>query len=515
MDRFCPNCGTRLEEGAGKCPFCGAAAGFGGGKAPNNLKKILAIGGGALAVLVVVVLMMRYVPTAQASPVDEFVRVHMEALTFDLPEQALDFSTDMTLRMGVDNAFINAYFRQMGVDWEIDVSGQKLNTLLDVVWSGAPLMTAQFTYEDGQFGLYIPEASEKYYLFDIEEWYEKEGGSYAQLEALRRSGLSVEEWQTLYQTYLNIFLEMVDDNNLTVERNKGVQLPQLGEKIKADCYTFRPNEKSVEKMLRRLADALEEDQELRNAMRVFWEEYYPTVMLGISYEEDLDEYLDDLAEELREDAKGAAREVVESGFYTQVYIRDGRICYERLAWEEGSGEQAFVYESGKSGMVLYLDEDGDAIVSLEHKKLDKNKGQWSLTAQDDWEEDVSIVVDYEIDPEQKSILNIPYGTYTLSLYAQDYTWENEMEMTLQVGPGENGGSDHTLTLTGQGLMEESGLYDMGVNELFFTLHTTDEPSKITLPSAPAIQVHEEEDLAELAEGLDQLMYLLSGQLSGI
>ena len=48
MDRFCPNCGTRLEEGAGKCPFCGAAAGFGGGKAPNNLKKILAIGGGAL-----------------------------------------------------------------------------------------------------------------------------------------------------------------------------------------------------------------------------------------------------------------------------------------------------------------------------------------------------------------------------------------------------------------------------------------------------------------------------------
>ena len=47
MDRFCPNCGTRLEEGAGKCPFCGAAAGFGGGKAPNNLKKILAIGGGA------------------------------------------------------------------------------------------------------------------------------------------------------------------------------------------------------------------------------------------------------------------------------------------------------------------------------------------------------------------------------------------------------------------------------------------------------------------------------------
>ena len=213
-------------------------------------------------------------------------------------------------------------------------------------------MTAQFTYEDGQFGLYIPEASEKYYLFDIEEWYEKEGGSYAQLEALRRSGLSVEEWQTLYQTYLNIFLEMVDDNNLTVERNKGVQLPQLGEKIKADCYTFRPNEKSVEKMLRRLADALEEDQELRNAMRVFWEEYYPTVMLGISYEEDLDEYLDDLAEELREDAKEAAREVVESGFYTQVYIRDGRICYERLAWEEGSGEQAFVYESGKSGMEI-------------------------------------------------------------------------------------------------------------------------------------------------------------------
>ena len=64
-------------------------------------------------------------------------------------------------------------------------------------------------------------------------------------------------------------------------------------------------------------------------------------------------------------------------------------------------------------------------------------------------------------------------------------------------------------------MEESGLYNMGVEELFFTLHTTDQPSQIAAPDVSAVQVHEEEDLLELVEGLDQLVYLLSGQLSGI
>ncbi len=516
MDRFCPNCGTRLEEGTGKCPFCGTPAGLGGGKTPQNTKKFFAIGGGVLAALAVVFLLVRMFSAAGASPVEEFVQVHREALTPAMPERQIEeFSTDMHLSMGVDNAFLNAYFRQISANWKLDASGQRINTLIDLVWSGATLITAQFTYEDGQFGLYIPEASEKYYLFDLEEWYEKDGADFAQLEALRASGLSLEEWQKLWRTYLDIFLEMVNEQNLTMEPGKSVRLPQLGESVRADCYTFRPNERDVEEMFRRLASELEENQELRDAMRVFWEEYYPAVVLGISYDEDLDEYLDDMVEELRENAREMAREVVDDGFYTQVYIRDGRICYERIAWEDDGGEKAFGFESGKSGMIFYLDDDGECVVSLQHEKADKNSGRWILFAQDDWSGDVSLQVEYEIDPAQKSILQIPYGTYVLSMHSAEYTWENEMEMMLTVGPGENGGSDHTLTLTGQGLMEESGLYNMGVEELFFTLHTTDQPSQIAAPDVSAVQVHEEEDLLELVEGLDQLVYLLSGQLSGI
>ena len=96
MDRFCPNCGTRLEEGAGKCPFCGTPAGLGGGKTPQNTKKFFAIGGGVLAALAVVFLLVRMFSAAGASPVEEFVQVHREALTPALPERQIEeFSTDM------------------------------------------------------------------------------------------------------------------------------------------------------------------------------------------------------------------------------------------------------------------------------------------------------------------------------------------------------------------------------------------------------------------------------------
>ena len=67
----------------------------------------------------------------------------------------------------------------------------------------------------------------------------------------------------LLKSYFEVVIATATEDNVTVEKNQEIELPYLGETVKGTRYVFQPTAKDVENMLLRLADALEQDEDLR------------------------------------------------------------------------------------------------------------------------------------------------------------------------------------------------------------------------------------------------------------
>ena len=104
----------------------------------------------------------------------------------------------------------------------------------------------------------------------------------------------------------------------------------------------------------------------------------------------------------------------------------------------------------------------------------------------------SFTVDFDIDLSKKSVLGVPYGSYSLSNY-------DERFLKLSVGKADNGGSDHELTIYPDG--------SSGGDRITFTLNTTDK--KATFAKEPKEKATEITDIYDL----EDIIYDISDELT--
>ena len=516
QDVFCSNCGAMSLENTDSpaatpqpaaaptsevTPAPAPAAPKGGTKGIGKVAILAAV---AVVVLVVAVF---GITGALKGGDDSFAGVQREFLLdsgVTYVEQLVDqynamtnLSTDMTVKVetGVPeyDAYLDGTALRMGLETQRDAFA--LDATLQLM--GSDVLHGVVALDDGMLTLAMPEINDNRYVLDLKQIiYENTG---IEVTELALPELSKDTMVSLLKSYFEVVIATATDDNVTVEKNQEIELPYLGETVKGTRYVFQPTAKDVENMMLRLADALEQDEDLREFILSLAGNNLALVeqMLNV---EDLDatlqQSLDEAAASLRESAAEIGQQVADAGFTWTVGYADGRVCYQGLGL---AGEpDTYVYESaGKESQgrrdVVYMDnfseEDGPA--ALLEAEYTKDGGAYSGTVtMKEWGETVLSMEYQDVNPEKCSPLGTAYGSYVFTV--RDYDTEMTVEMTVEKSAG--GGTDIVMTFTGD------DFYSMtGFDGLTLRLYSTDKDATIQMPEG------DEVDIASMSD--DELMEL--------
>lgn len=516
QDVFCSNCGAMSLDNtdspadasaatpqptAAPTPEVTPTAPKGGGKGIGKVAILAAV---AVVVLVVAVF---GITGALKGGDDSFAGVQREFLLdsgVTYVEQLVDqynamtnLSTDMTVKVetGVPeyDAYLDGTALRMGLETQRDAFA--LDATLQLM--GSDVLHGVVALDDGMLTLAMPEINDNRYVLDLKQIiYENIG---IEVTELALPELSKDTMVSLLKSYFEVVIATATDDNVTVEKNQEIELPYLGETVKGTRYVFQPTAKDVENMMLRLADALEQDEDLREFVLSLAGNNLALVeqMLNV---EDLDatlqQSLDEAAASLRESAAEIGQQVADAGFTWTVGYADGRVCYQGLGL---AGEpDTYVYESaGKESQgrrdVVYMDnfseEDGPA--ALLEAEYTKDGGAYSGTVtMKEWGETVLSMEYQDVNPEKCSPLGTAYGSYVFTV--RDYDTEMTVEMTVEKSA--SGGTDIVMTFTGD------DFYSMtGFDGLTLRLYSTDKDATIQMPEG------DEVDIASMSD--DELMEL--------
>ena len=516
QDVFCSNCGAMSLENTDspavtpqpaaaptpEVPPAPAPSALKGGTKGIGKVAILA----AVAVVVLVVAVFGITGALKGGD-DSFARVQREFLLdsgVTYVEQLVDqynamtnLSTDMTVKVetGVPeyDAYLDGTALRMGLETQRDAFA--LDATLQLM--GSDVLHGVVALDDGMLTLAMPEINDNRYVLDLKQIiYENTG---IEVTELALPELSKDTMVSLLKSYFEVVIATATDDNVTVEKNQEIELPYLGETVKGTRYVFQPTAKDVENMMLRLADALEQDEDLREFVLSLAGNNLALVeqMLNV---EDLDatlqQSLDEAAASLRESAAEIGQQVADAGFTWTVGYADGRVCYQGLGLV---GEpDTYVYESvGKESQrrrdVVYMDnlpeEDGPA--ALLEAEYTKDGGAYSGTVtMKEWGETVLSMEYQDVNPEKCSPLGTAYGSYVFTV--RDYDTEMTVEMTVEKSA--SGGTDIVMTFTGD------DFYSMtGFDGLTLRLYSTDKDATIQMPEG------DEVDIASMSD--DELMEL--------
>ena len=516
QDVFCSNCGAMSLENtdspaATPQPAAAPTPEVPPAPAPSALKggtkgigKVAILAAVAVVVLVVAVF---GITGALKGGDDSFAGVQREFLLdsgVTYVEQLVDqynamtnLSTDMTVKVetGVPeyDAYLDGTALRMGLETQRDAFA--LDATLQLM--GSDVLHGVVALDDGMLTLAMPEINDNRYVLDLKQIiYENTG---IEVTELALPELSKDTMVSLLKSYFEVVIATATDDNVTVEKNQEIELPYLGETVKGTRYVFQPTAKDVENMMLRLADALEQDEDLREFILSLAGNNLALVeqMLNV---EDLDatlqQSLDEAAASLRESAAEIGQEAADAGFTWTVGYADGRVCYQGLGL---AGEpDTYVYESaGKESQgrrdVVYMDnfseEDGPA--ALLEAEYTKDGGAYSGTVtMKEWGETVLSMEYQDVNPEKCSPLGTAYGSYVFTV--RDYDTEMTVEMTVEKSA--SGGTDIVMTFTGD------DFYSMtGFDGLTLRLYSTDKDATIQMPEG------DEVDIASMSD--DELMEL--------
>lgn len=516
QDVFCSNCGAMSLENtdspaATPQPAAAPTPEVPPAPAPSALKggtkgigKVAILAAVAVVVLVVAVF---GIAGALKGGDDSFAGVQREFLLdsgVTYVEQLVDqynamtnLSTDMTVKVetGVPeyDAYLDGTALRMGLETQRDAFA--LDATLQLM--GSDVLHGVVALDDGMLTLAMPEINDNRYVLDLKQIiYENTG---IEVTELALPELSKDTMVSLLKSYFEVVIATATDDNVTVEKNQEIELPYLGETVKGTRYVFQPTAKDVENMMLRLADALEQNEDLREFVLSLAGNNLALVeqMLNV---EDLDatlqQSLDEAAASLRESAAEIGQQVADAGFTWTVGYADGRVCYQGLGL---AGEpDTYVYESaGKESQgrrdVVYMDnfseEDGPA--ALLEAEYTKDGGAYSGTVtMKEWGETVLSMEYQDVNPEKCSPLGTAYGSYVFTV--RDYDTEMTVEMTVEKSA--SGGTDIVMTFTGD------DFYSMtGFDGLTLRLYSTDKDATIQMPEG------DEVDIASMSD--DELMEL--------
>lgn len=533
QDVFCSNCGAMSLENTDSpavtpqpaaastpevTPAPAPAAPKGGTKGIGKVAILAAV---AVVVLVVAVF---GITGALKGGDDSFAGVQREFLLdsgVTYVEQLVDqynamtnLSTDMTVKVetGVPeyDAYLDGTALRMGLETQRDAFA--LDATLQLM--GSDVLHGVVALDDGMLTLAMPEINDNRYVLDLKQIiYENTG---IEVTELALPELSKDTMVSLLKSYFEVVIATATDDNVTVEKNQEIELPYLGETVKGTRYVFQPSAKDVENMMLRLADALEQDEDLREFILSLAGNNLALVeqMLNV---EDLDatlqQSLDEAAASLRESAAEIGQQVADAGFTWTVGYADGRVCYQGLGL---AGEpDTYVYESaGKESQgrrdVAYINdvysEDGQFMVI--EAEYTKDGGAYSGTASLTAGGETVLSAEYQdVNPEKCSPLGTAYGSYVFTV--RDYDTEMTVEMTVEKSA--SGGTDIVMTFTGD------DFYSMtGFDGLTLRLYSTDKDATIQMPEGDEVDITSmsDDELMELSMLIQSsLMESLSAVLS--
>ena len=505
---FCAHCGEKVVKGSKVCPNCGAAiealapqvvnppfkkGGAAASKTPAHKRNRTV---GIVAVALVVVLLIVGVSIVRglfSSPASKFIQIQQEYFVDPVvaeAEKLIDiyfsgnFSSDMLLTGSTDSDWINSFLKDSAISLSISQSKDSslLNAGLTVM--GSKVLTGTVTLDDDKLGFQLPELDTNYYVADLNavmDFLDTYAGISSTSDDYEPLKLDSKQLEKIAGNYVKILSTAVSKDSLTVEKKSSTTLPYLHESVTGTRYVFQLKAKDITKMCEKLADQLEKDKDIRD----LYSQILNSGALALASqasnidmtESEFDQSLKDAASEIRDNAEEIGEAVEDIGFKWTL-LADGKDV-RMVQIDTGDGE-SYCYESFKdSGSqlhdVFYTDyyNWNERDIALERKQTSEGNSLSGALTFGDPSYYSSVTLDYDIDPSNRSVLGIPYGSYEIE--------QNDTEYTLDVRKSSSGGVDHILSIDGN-------IPDIPYfNELNITLNATDK-SSAKKPSSKSVDI---------------------------
>lgn len=584
--KTCPNCGHQMPEDAKYCDACGAmfpaeepapaaeqepssvqesapvqepvpaAEATGSVQVPTapqppeemapttppppargGSKKPLVIGVAAVAVAAVGVgafLLMNHGGGSKlpADPAGQFIAIqtgYMDSMFTALDKLPVNttpekVSTDLTLLAQYDDdGEISSYLEGSSIGIQVDATQNSTLFGMDFTFKNTPIASGTLTYEDGIFGLCVPELADSWYTLDLARFLERYSSEplvdLSQMVS-PSSTLTSDDLHTLLKDYLGILLSAVTDENILREENASFTVQLTGRERTGTRYTVTPTVKDLEGMLLVLAEHLKEDELLRSFQSL---SYSTSSNLFTYYSGDasLEEELSQAIQAFQENAAQIAQTMVDEHF-TWILCTDGKSAGRQtissdsfnVTWEwddkdfgltlSAYDETAVEFTCSPEAFYLLIDDGWDSITAAGDfsEQGGLYSGNVSISANTDFYLDVTY---QDVSPKKTSALGAFYGSYAISVH-DGYS---DLSIQLDIQAGEEAGSDHILTFSTD-LVDEA----FDPNRLTLTLHSSDTPSTISKPTSPQVDVtdYTEEDfdalINEMSDAATALLFKL-------
>jgi len=497
---FCPRCGERMPEGRVFCPNCGAdvRAGTAASGAKAAKKSIRPLVVGIAAVCVVAVLLALLLPRLFSSPRDKFIsgqkQIVLEGAWKAVTTAAGQYnsltslSTDMTFTATCSDNQLRSVLRNssIGVKVALDQSSLLLNVELTMM--GSPVLSGALTYDKGTVGFYLPEADPNYYVANLAELLDEDG--LEELSELESPKIPITTLTRLGEGYFDILTTAVTKDNVK-KLDQEIRLEELGSSVKGQLYVYAPKAEDIEGMLEQLAGQLETDQELRGLIiEVVGNN---AQLLDVDLEDALDDALKDLADGLRENAAESGKAIEDAGFTWTLGMSKGKVVLDKIETSDWS----FVLESDGKGRTAVCQKSGESVPFKLEVENDGRTRRGSASWKDSYGDPYLDFTFRDMDTSKKSVLGVNYGIYEFTQYDET--------IRMEVSEGDNGGTDHVLTLP----------EDDDLGQLEITLNTSDEKSTASMPEGKTVDIsgYDGEQLQELFDEIGQkLGYAVGGLL---
>lgn len=520
--KYCPNCGSAVEEGARFCGVCGTNLSS-GAKPPEPPKKFPVWLGIVIAVLVLGVLgvlfggkvaaLLAPAPAQLTTAVRSVTEPVTEALSLVLTGEAEEiadkkdigeFSDDITLQVtelpswfGLEDMLYNS-----SVLLQVDTEPGDTELGIKLNLSGSDVLSAYLAVDEDGVDFCLPELDGTCYRIPMDVLQDiLENELYVDLpeadtldDIERLTKLPKATVEKLLNKYIDIILSCVNKGN-TVKTKGEWDYRAMDGSVDCTLLTFTPDAASLEAMLRTFGETALADEELHTLVRDVMESCgMDTYRMNLALKN-----MDRAFETLRDDCKEDAEYLLEYnpvfrlgysgkslvGF--DVLDDDGEgFCYE-TAPDNGHGYRQDVF------CEIFHDEPIVLLKSQLGKKGGSVRGFLELDPGEEYMDAVS--VEYDCDTADRSALGLPRGEYEIR-------WDDEDEI-LNITVAKNGSGDAI----------DLHLDDYG-DEYGFRISTAGKDSSLRAPKGTPVRLNSPEEiedvLMDMVDEAEGLFYELLG-----
>lgn len=527
--KICPVCGHQGDDGEVFCGECGAKLGESapveaawrpddmapsGGQAPvgqapvvqdvgvaapppvkkSSGKRLVPLILAGVAGIAAIVVLVTFLAGVFASPSQKFASYQRKMLMEGVVDPLIKgideagkktFSTDMTLTASARGSReLDDLLDGSAISLKLDQKKNSLVASAGLTLQGDDIVEGTVSYEDGVFGFYVPRLDDTYYTVDLIQMMEElSGQDMSALENFKQPDIDTKLLKKLCERYIDVILSVANEENVAQSKDKKVSMNVLRGSERGTLYVCQPSAEDWEDMLLKLADTLEDDQELRD----FALKYMQTMLESMGmrdmgdFEDVMDESLEETADALRNSAESFGQAAEDAGLTWSLCVKDK--SFIRLTLELNDGEVCMGFEKQGDEMAFYYLCGSEQYVMQTSCEKDGGAYSGEVTAYyEGWNGRSGVTLSFEDVEKTKSALGIPRGVYTLEAEGREFE--------LEVSKGDKGGTDHIFTVPD---------YMTNMGDIRVTLHTTDKKATCKLPKGKAVDItdYDQEELQDL------------------